>query len=306
MSPEELVLAHTELRDRLFAAKLLIRTGVDGVYGRSADFERVISGLDAAAYQLGADDGPTVMSFPPVIARRTFEAVDYLRNFPQLCGPVFSFAGDNTAHSELLRQLDAGEDYSSSLSQTSVALTPACCYPIYPTLSGEMDETDGLYSTMGYCFRHEPSVDPMRLQAFRMREHIRVGSPEEIISWRETWLDRAPRLLDSLGLDFRADIANDPFFGRAGRLMSHSQRDQQLKIELLVPVFGEDHPTACVSANYHQNHFGELFGITTADGSEAHSGCIGFGLERLAVALFARHGTSIDRWPTAVSSVLWS
>ena len=53
----------------------------------------------------------------------------------------------------------------------------------------------------------------------------------------------------------------------------------------LVPVFGEEHPTACASFNYHQNHFGHLFVISTADGEEAHSSCVGFGLERCTVAL---------------------
>ena len=280
MSPEELVLAHADLRDRLFAAKLLVPCGVDGLYGRSATFEKVLNGVDAAAYALGIVDDPITISFPPVIPRSTFEAVDYLRNFPQLCGPVFTFTGDNKDHSELVHRLDEHEDYSDCLSLSEVALTPACCYPLYPSLVGQLGDGDGWYSTMGYCFRHEPSVDPMRLQAFQQREHIRVGTPDDVLSWRETWVDRIPKLLESIGLEFRTEFANDPFFGRAGRLMSRSQIEQELKIEWLVPVFGEDHPTACVSANYHQNHFGELFGISTADGAEAHSGCVGFGLER--------------------------
>ena len=305
MSPDDLILAHTDLRDRLFSAKVLIPTGVDGLYGRSAIFESVLQGVDAAAYSLGLADEPTVMWFPPMIPRTTFEAVDYLRNFPQLCGPVFTFTGDNKAHSELVHRLDEHEDYSSCLELSEVALTPACCYPVYPSLAGRLGEDEGIYSTMGYCFRHEPSVDPMRLQAFRQREHIRVGTPDQVLDWREVWLDRIPKLLESIGLEFRSDFANDPFFGRAGRLMSMSQREQQLKIEWLVPVFGEEDPTACVSANYHQNHFGELFGITTPDAEEAHSGCVGFGLERCVVAMFAAHGTDVAKWPESVKKVVW-
>jgi hypothetical protein len=37
-------------------------------------------------------------------------------------------------------------------------------------------------------------------------------------------------------LPFDVDVANDPFFGRAGRIMASSQRDQGLKFELLVPI----------------------------------------------------------------------
>jgi seryl-tRNA synthetase len=144
----------------------------------------------------------------------------------------------------------------------------------------------------------------MRLQSFRMREQIRVGRPDDVLDWRGRWLERAPQLLTDLGLEVRADVANDPFFGRAGRLMALGQREQQLKIEFLIPVFGDDNPTACASVNYHQEHFGHLWGIEVA-GAEAHSSCVGFGLERCTVAMFARHGLDVDAWPASVKAVLW-
>ena len=36
----------------------------------------------------------------------------------------------------------------------------------------------------------------------------------------------------------------------------------------------------------------------------AHTGCVAFGMDRLAVAMFATHGTEIERWPAAVREVL--
>ena len=42
----------------------------------------------------------------------------------------------------------------------------------------------------------------------------------------------------------------------------------------------------------------------TADGRFAHSACIGFGLERIALALFAAHGFDPASWPAAVRGVL--
>ena len=305
MSPDELRDAHVAMRDRLVAAGLFVPSGVDGLYGRSADFERVIAGLKEAVGRLGAVDGAVELEFPPLIPRTTFDRIGYLRNFPQLSGPVFSFQGGEKEFGELLRTLDEGQDYAGQLSQTDVALTPACCYPVYPSQGGQVLEQPKIFQTSQYCFRHEPSPDPMRLQAFRMIENIRIGTPDQVLDWRETWLERAPTLLADLGLDVRSDVANDPFFGRAGRLLSMSQREQQLKIEFLIPVFGEEHPTACASVNYHQEHFGELFDIHTGDGELAHSSCVGFGLERCTVALFATHGTEIDSWPAAVRERLW-
>ena len=44
-------------------------------------------------------------------------------------------------------------------------------------------------------------------------------------------------------------------------MLAASQRDQKLKFELLVPITSQEKPTACLSFNYHQDHFGSLWGI---------------------------------------------
>ena len=86
--------------------------------------------------------------------------------------------------------------------------------------------------------------------------------------------------------------------------MKATQREQNLKYELVVPITSEEEPTAITSCNYHLDHFGAAFGIRTSDGAVAHTACIGFGLERVALALFRTHGLDPDRWPTEVRSVL--
>jgi seryl-tRNA synthetase len=305
MSPEELTAAHRRLRDRLFDAGLLLPSGIDGLYGRNEVFESVVSGFSALVKSVGSRDRPIKLDFPPLIPKTTFDRIGYLRNFPHLVGPVFSFEGGDREHIDLLHRLDNGEAYDELMTQSEVAITPACCYPLYPTLRGTVAAGGVLVETCSYCFRHEPSLDPMRLQAFRQLEHVRVATPDEVLDWRATWLQRAAEILESLGLVVRSDIATDAFFGRAGRVMASSQREQQLKIEFLVSVHDDDHPTACASINYHQDHFGQLFDIKTVDGADAHSSCIGFGLERCAVALLSRHGVDVDAWPSSVKDRLW-
>jgi len=44
--------------------------------------------------------------------------------------------------------------------------------------------------------------------------------------------------------------------------------------------------------------------LRTADGGTAHTGCVAFGIDRLAVALFFTHGTDIARWPQAIKKAL--
>ena len=72
----------------------------------------------------------------------------------------------------------------------------------------------------------------------------------------------------------------------------------------VVGAVGDDHRTACSSINYHQDHFGHLFDVHTADGNTAHSSCIGFGVERAGVAMFNEHGTDVAAWPAPVRTLL--
>jgi seryl-tRNA synthetase len=86
-------------------------------------------------------------------------------------------------------------------------------------------------------------------------------------------------------------------------MMARSQRQQELKFEILVVIAGEE-PTAIASFNYHQDHFASVHGITMQDGSTAHTACLGFGLERVTLALLAVHGLDLDAWPGQVRADL--
>jgi seryl-tRNA synthetase len=85
-----------------------------------------------------------------------------------------------------------------------------------------------------------------------------------------------------------------------------SQIDQKLKFEVLVPVISETDLTAVASFNYHQDHFASAFGIYTVDGKVAHTACMGFGMERITLALFKTHGFEPKQWPASVRDLLWS
>jgi hypothetical protein len=52
-----------------------------------------------------------------------------------------------------------------------------------------------------------------------------------------------------------------------------------------------------MSFNCHRDHFGSTFGLSTASGEVAHTACVAFGMDRLALALFATHGLDTARWP---------
>ena len=115
---------------------------------------------------------------------------------------------------------------------------------------------------------------------------------------------RAQGLADQLALPYKVEQASDPFFGRGGKLMATNQIEQSLKFELLIPLRSEEQPTACMSFNYHRDHFGTTWNLQNAAGNVSHTGCVAFGMDRLAVALFYTHGIDLARWPVAVREAL--
>jgi seryl-tRNA synthetase len=291
--------------DELVAHRLLLPGGVPGVFGRAAAFDDVTDRFDRLLTAMGVREGAEVLRFPPVMSRRTLELSDFMKSFPQLPGAVFSFSGTHAQHMSLLERIHAGEDWSSLLSVTDVVLIPAACYPLYPTLTEPLPPGGRLFDVMTYVFRHEPSTDPARMQSFRQHEHVRVGEPDAVLSWRDAWIERGRDLLRSLGLPVEADVANDPFFGRGGKLLAATQRDQRLKFEMLMPICSTENPTAVMSVNYHQDFLGNAFGLKTSDGAVAHTACFGFGLERVALGLFKTHGPRTEAWPEKVRATLW-
>jgi seryl-tRNA synthetase len=300
--------AQAAFRDALIEHGLLLPMGVDGLYGRSGIFEDVIERFLGLVARYGGEDGAEVMRFPPAINRRHFEDSDYLKSFPQLAGTVHSFMGDDSDHAALIEKLLKKEDWTGGQKATQVVMTPAACYPLYPVLAarGRLPAEGALVDVYSWCFRHEPSIDPARMQLFRQREYVRVGTPDQVMTFRQLWIDRGTAIMSALQVPLAVDVANDPFFGRAGRMLAASQRDQTLKFELLIPITSTEKPTACLSFNYHQDHFGHAWDIRTHDGATAHTACVGFGVERIALALFRHHGFDVRGWPKAVRDQLWA
>ena len=291
--------------DGLVRHGLIVPVGVPGAFGRGAVFEDVLERFNTLVSQLARDDGAEVFTFPPVISRDVLEKVKYLDSFPHLCGAVYSFFGKEAQAKTLAARVNEGKPWGDLLGMTDVVMNPAACYPVYPSFSGTLPEGGRLVTMLNWVYRHEPSPEPTRMQSFRVREFVRAGTPQQVLAWRDLWLQRGLALLTSLGLPARPEVAADPFFGRGGKLLAVNQKEQQLKFEVLVPVVSAEKPTAVCSFNFHQEHFGATFGIRTADGRTANTACLGFGLERIVMALFKTHGFEPGEWPAEVRRRLW-
>jgi seryl-tRNA synthetase len=279
--------------------------GVDGVYARTALYTHVVDRLESYISRQ-RDPQAEIMRFPPVMSRKQLEKSGYLKSFPNLLGCVCTLHGSEAAIRSAVEKADSGGDWTTSVTSTDLVLSPAACYPVYPIAAGRGQLPSGglQFDIEADVFRREPSRSLDRLQCFRMREFVRIGTPQEILSFRDRWMAKAPELAADLSLPFTIDVANDPFFGRVGQVMAVSQRQQALKFELLIPYYPTAAPTACMSFNYHREHFGQVWGIRDEQGELAHTGCVAFGIDRLVVALFAIHGLDLQKWPARPKAAL--
>jgi seryl-tRNA synthetase len=297
-------------------AALLCPLGVDGVYGRTALYEQIIDRLNAYISRQREPEAE-ILRLPPVMSRAQLEKSGYLKSFPNLLGCVCALHGSESKIRAAADAHEHGGSWTDSLSASDLVLLPAACYPVYPLVAerGPLPAGGLLFDVAADCFRHEPSKALNRLQSFRMRELVRIGAPEEVMRFREYWKRQAMELAGELHLPALMEVASDPFFGRVGQVMKVHMLHNALKFELLVPYLPPApdpaswrHPdallTACMSFNYHQDHFGSEWCIEDRGGKTAHTGCVAFGMDRLAVALFCTHGLDLAGWPAPVRQAL--
>jgi len=286
---------------------LLLESGVPGVYGHGAAFEDVRGQLDQRLSAEAGQRGAERLRFPPVLPREQLESSGYLASFPHLAGSVYSFDGDERQALVQGERAERHEDWGECQAMTELTLMPAACYPVYPAIArrGPL-APGGVFVDAGgaWVFRHEPSHDPARRQIFHQHELVRIAEPESVEAWRDEWAQHGLTLLRSLGLAAALDNANDPFFGRRGQMLAANQRQEGLKLELLVQITGPT-PTALASFNYHRDHFTSIYGIELAGGGVAHTACLGFGHERIVLALLRTHGLDPAAWPADVRAELW-
>ena len=136
----------------------------------------------------------------------------------------------------------------------------------------------------------------------RVTLSVCIGAPAMVLDFRKRWVARVASLPSNWAWTLPSPMRAIPFFARAGRLAAMSQLEQALKFELPVPVRSEEESTACMSFsfNYHLDHFTGAWQLSSENGTTVHTGCVAFGLDRLGLARFAKHGIDPTKWPAEV------
>ena len=298
---------YADLLARLISGGVLSPAGAKGVYDRRGAYTEVIEAVarlitrtSLDALDLAANGTYEVHRFGPILPMPVYERTDYVDSFPQLTGMISVFNGGNREHNQIIQARAHGEPWVQHFEPGDAMMVSAACHPVYEQLPKDIPAEGITADVEGWCFRHEPSDDPLRQQTFRMKELVYVGTREGAAEFRAGWIPRVLDMLRSLELPVSTVSANDPFFGRVGTLLANGQLDKDLKTEFVVSLYGPDNEaTAISSCNNAEDHFGVKFGLTNSDGEPAHTACTAFGLDRITLALFAVHGIDVTAWPPA-------
>lgn len=264
----------------------------------------LIDRLDRCLRSFALDhDGAVEYRYPTMLSTAALDRFGYFGSFPHLAMFATRLDNDFDVYRDFVEAYREGGfeavDVLSRCRDVSCCLPPTMCYHTFDQFAGTQIPGDRVVTSVGKVFRHEGRYERglERLWDFTIREIVFLGEPESVEARRRAFLERTCRWTEALGLAGRVELASDHFFASpaaAGKVLA--QRMLDLKLELIMPVA----PTveiAVASFNLHGTWFGESFDITDGSGAAISSGCVGFGLERLAYAFVRRHGLDPAEWP---------
>jgi seryl-tRNA synthetase len=266
--------------------------GLVGLRGAALSFRRV---LDESIRRHALERRAVEHEYPPLLELETLAQSAYLGNFPQ---HVFflSETDRDAASVEVVRRakvvaLADPSFIDRALTTSSLVVSPTICFHCFRVHRGQvLPRGPHLFTALGQCGRKEPFVGPAdRLQLFTMREIISFGAADQVESERQHWMDFAWELTTRLDLTARIVIAFDPFFVFTNKKKIY-QRLTKAKYELQIRLPEEERWCAVASFNHHEATLTRAFGIRVEEGTPLQSGCVGFGYERLIVAVAAQRG----------------
>jgi seryl-tRNA synthetase len=256
-----------------------------------------VDALDELLERLAIEHGAVPQNYPSTVNQTSMIRCGYLRAFPHHAMFVAATAESSQALKGVAESVEGSDIAAGLLGPHDQVLSPTVCYHCFEALQGESLDAS-IYTAVGPCHRFEilagASLD--RLQTYRMREAIVFGGAGRIIATLDTFLEKTESMLKRWNVPYRVATATDPFFMGALSTKAYFQTVFELKRELQVRLDFNGRWLAIASFNNHQQSLTQAFGISGGDG-KLDSGCVGWGLERFAYALFARFGTDCAQWP---------
>lgn len=192
---------------------------------------------------------------------------------------------------------------AGALAPAVLVNNPSTCYHCYAARRGTTLPGNVAVTAIAKCHRFEAAnhADFGRLLEFSLREVIFLGHPDWVRDGRERTLALVRDLAEDWQLAGELVPSNDPFFTADFAAKASQQQRMAMKFEYRCVVPGEARKLAVMSSNLHGPTFAKAFDMRRQGGPLA-TGCLGFGLERLALALVAQHGADPAAWPEKLAA----
>lgn len=260
-------------------------------------------------WELGADIGAVEVEFPVLFPLEQFQRGGYFETFPH----HIMFQSTIRNDIEVLERFTRGGVDASLLKEMKQAhnvLRNAACGPIYPMLANSEIDTAAprIFFVIGKCFRNEAThvFELARMNEFTMSELVFIGTDAQVREGIQQVQERLWNFwIETFELNCSIETANDSFFGGSHNKLRLFQLlgDAKQELRLLLPQ--HEQSIACSSANFHRTHFTKKYGIRNQDGF-CHTGCIAFGIERLAYAFLSQHGCDPTQWPSRIAEEIYA
>lgn len=274
----------------LLNSRQLIETS-PGVFLYQGALRALMQKLDQELKDLAIGMGAIEQDCPDTVPLSSLQQNGYLGAYPHHACFVSVAKADLKSLSELSGKKS---DLNESLVAPTSVLTPTVCYPCFEAMRGQsLSEKGTSITAISKCHRREYKTHQglERLQTFTMREWIVVGSEVWVSSQLDQMAEKVKSLVNRSGLSARLISATDPFFAGEALKKRPYQSLLGLKKELQLKLPYNDRWIAAGSFNLHRDTLVKSYGIKSETGSQLFSACVGFGLERFALAVLAQHGT---------------
>lgn len=290
------------MMEELTKRGLLVATAA-GVYRDGLEMALIRHAILTSLQSLFGPVDATI-AVPPVVPLEVVRKAGYVIGFPHLLGLVAGFDGSVRDFATTIAPTAAepvaqteSPAWAASFDDALFAMTPAACHGVYDLVPTPVGPNGFKATAVATCFRNERSSELGRFRSFQMFECVQVG-PEDIV---EAFIANGRAVVreffSALGIDDEWEAAVDPFF--LGDGVASVKATDAPKHELATPLVPGQSRVAISSVNYHHDHFASAFNLTSETGTTV-SACLGVGIERLALALFGRHGLDFAGWPPAV------
>lgn len=281
-----------------------------GTFTYQGTFLKVMRGLDEFFRRYAVSLDAVEQAYPTTVPASSLATNGYLGAFPHHVLLVSAARNDFDSLAALSGSVGGTSETppQSLLAAPAQVLSPTVCYHCFESLKAQaLPPAGALFTGTAACHRNEgKNVTTLaRLQTFTMRELIFFGPAAAVEQRRQQIMDHARDTMKAWGLACQMLTACDPFFVSGAQAKRAYQSAMALKYELQVELPHAKDRISCASFNHHQGTLVKSYDITGAGGAALQSGCVGYGFERLAFALYSQFGTAVEGWPGPVRGDLF-